>query len=400
MISPSEADKTLHNHCFQFSTRICSLPEAQGEVLAEDCVADRPFPPYDRVQMDGYAFRFRDAEKADFLKVQGVQYAGEISSEMLKPHEARKIMTGAVLPDDADTVSPREDCEVDNAGNLRFTQPPVQGQFISPKGSEEQQGHILFPAKTRLEAPELAVLATVGKAEVRIVQKPRVAIISTGDELVPVHEKPLPHQIRQSNGVMLDALLKPYAAKVTRLHLPDQPEIMHKKVAALLAENEVLIFSGGVSMGDKDYVPQILKQFDVKAHFHRVRQKPGKPLWFGTKSGKSTVFGLPGNPVSSLVCAVRYVKPWLRASLGLAAAEVPTAILTEDFSFSKPLTYFLSVKISYRFGHLLATPVRMKSSGDLAHLTRGDGLLELPAEQSDFKKGENFPFYAYRTLGF
>lgn len=400
MISPSEADKTLHNHCLYFSTRTCSLAEAQGEVLAEDCVADRPFPPYNRVQMDGYAFRFQDVHPVDPLKVQGVQYAGEDQGEALKPREARKIMTGAILPEGADTVSPREDCEVDKRGNLRFVHKPQQGQFISHKGSEEAQGSILFPAKTKIEAPEIAVLATVGKTAVRVVQKPRIAILSTGDELVLIHEKPLPYQIRQSNGVMLQELFKPYASSISVLHLPDEPEVMKEKIRLLLEENEVLVFSGGVSMGDKDYVPQILKQLDVKAHFHRVKQKPGKPLWFGTRAGKNAVFGLPGNPVSSLVCGVRYVKPWLQAALGQRPSETSTAILTEEVNFSKQLTYFLTVKISYRFGHLLATPVPMKSSGDLAHLTRGDGVLELPAHLHSFKKGENYPFYAFRTLSF
>jgi len=225
---------------------------------------------------------------------------------------------------------------------------------------------------------------------------PKTAIISTGDELVAIDQVPLPHQIRQSNAYALQAALLELGCEANLFSVTDQIESLEKNLSAIFQHHELIILSGGVSKGKFDYVPQVLESVGVKKLFHQVTQKPGKPFWFGV-SDHQTVFALPGNPVSTYLCFYRFVKPWLMKSFG-ADEPFPSAVLAHDFSFKPSLTYFLQVKIQEENGQRMAYPDPGGGSGDFANLKDVDGFLELPAEKTDFKKGEVFSFIPFRRL--
>jgi molybdopterin molybdotransferase len=211
---------------------------------------------------------------------------------------------------------------------------------------------------------------------------------------VPIDQVPLPHQIRQSNAHALQAALMEMECEASLFSITDQKDVLEKSLSQIFQHNELIILSGGVSKGKFDYVPQVLESLGVKKLFHQVSQKPGKPFWFGA-SDHQTVFALPGNPVSTYMCFYRFIKPWLMKSFG-AVDPFPSAILAKDFSFKPPLTYFLQVKIQQENGQRIAYPDPGGGSGDFANLKDVDGFLELPAEKTDFKKGEVFSFIPFR----
>ncbi|MFZ3273823.1 MAG: molybdopterin molybdotransferase MoeA [Lutibacter sp.] len=220
-------------------------------------------------------------------------------------------------------------------------------------------------------------------------------IVSTGNELVEVDENPADHQIRRSNVFTLVSLLEKLQIKAETLHVLDDKQVLLTQIESLLKNYDVLIFSGAVSKGKFDFIPEVLDQLGVKKLFHEVKQRPGKPFWFG-KKGKKTIFAFPGNPVSTFVNCVKYFYPWHYKSGGMNFENKHKAILSEDFYFKPELTYFLQVKLSQVEGKLMATPISGKGSGDLANLADADAFLELPDNRSNFTKGEVFPVIIYR----
>jgi molybdopterin molybdotransferase len=273
-----------------------------------------------------------------------------------------------------------------------------RGQNIHPKGANRQKGTVLVEEGALLGSAEIAVAATVGKSMLNVTAPPRVAVISTGDELVDIDSDPLPQQIRRSNVYAISAALREVGTNAELFHLQDEKGLIFEELGDILEQFDVLILSGGVSKGKLDYIPEVLEKRGVRKKFHKVRQRPGKPFWFGT-SDKAVVFALPGNPVSSFMCYYRYIQPWMKKQLGAKSNTVLRARLTEDFTFNKKLTYFLQVKIQGgKNGILEALPVKGKGSSDFANLCRGDGFMELPEHQSYFQAGESFPLYLYRSL--
>ena len=224
-------------------------------------------------------------------------------------------------------------------------------------------------------------------------KKPNIAVISTGDELIPVDQNPEAHQIRMSNSHMLRTQLIKLGWDANIHHLPDHKDTLRLKLSELLETNDILIFSGGVSRGKADFVPEILEELNVKKLFHRIKQRPGKPFWFG-KQAKKLIFAFPGNPVSSFVCFLKYFKPWFYKTQAIWVPEIK-AELAEPFSFKPGLTYFLQVATTAVNGKIIAAPVEGNGSGDLANLLYANGLLELPADQTQFKKGELFPYIEF-----
>ena len=251
-------------------------------------------------------------------------------------------------------------------------------------------------AEDRLISPaEISVLATVGKDEVVVARQPKVMIISTGDELVEVESIPLNHQIRRSNVYALNALLKGWNLEADQVHLRDDKEQLKEKIAGIIENYDVCIFSGAVSKGKFDYLPEVLDSLGVIKKFHRVNQRPGKPFWFGKKD-KKTFFAFPGNPVSTYLNCIKYFYPWYRKSMGLNYTNETMAVLEADFQFNPALTYFLQVEVLNKEGVLYAKPIAGHGSGDLANLLECNAFLELPADRSSFKKGEAFPVLFYR----
>jgi molybdopterin molybdotransferase len=403
MITAAQALETVLNQALSLPKISVPLTEAVGQVLREDLLADRDFPPFDRVTMDGIAIMHRAWEQGQqTFMVEEIQLAGQPRKQLLEPTACLEVMTGAVLPQGADTVIRYEDVELFEEGSNRFARvkerPKQAGQNVHRRGSDQREGDLLVRAGTRLGPAEIAVAATVGRDPLQVSRPPVLAVVSTGDELVEITQKPLPHQIRMSNVYMLQAALRQAGARAERFHLPDHKEGIARELERLLGQFDAVLLSGGVSMGKADYVPEVLAELGVQKLFHQVAQRPGKPFWFGRSPEGKVVFALPGNPVSTFVCYYKYVRPWLQASFTQQAELAPAkAALAAAVTFGPDLTYFLSVRTEMaNDGRLLAHPVRSGGSGDFASLLHCDGFLELPQHQRDFKAGEVFPLLRFR----
>ena len=267
-------------------------------------------------------------------------------------------------------------------------------QNVHLKGLDRTVGDVLISKDTLISAAEISVFATVGKTTVKVAKQPKVMIVSTGNELVEVNQIPAEHQIRRSNVYALVSLLEKLYIKAETAHILDDKETLTSTIKGFLNEYDVLLFSGAVSKGKFDFIPEVLNDLGVQKLFHQVKQRPGKPFWFGKKQQK-TVFAFPGNPVSTFVSCIKYFYPWYYKSVNL---EIPKneAILSEDFYFKPNLTYFLQVKLHQKEGKLYATPIAGKGSGDLANLVDADAFLELPDDKNSFTKGEIFPIMTFR----
>lgn len=398
-VSVDEAMRLILEHMHDWGTRQVSLADAAGQILRETLHTEREQPPFDRVTMDGVALRHAafTGGRRQFTVV-GTQGAGDAPVPLTADDGCVAIMTGAALPAGTDTVVPVERMVRDGAtATIAADYTPQPGQFIHRRGSDHGQGVAVLEPGTRIGPPEMAVLTTTGRTEVAIARRPRIAVISTGNELVDVGLPMTATQIRNSNDrAIAAALLTRGFADVSRHHLPDDLAALETGLSALLASNDVLILSGGVSMGEFDFVPKVLAGLGMQLVFHKVRQKPGLPMWFGVSPGGKPVFALPGNPVSSLVCFVRYVAPALQAALGAAGSAPEHVRLGSSLEFAPPLTWFVPAQLEYTDDGLCRALVRQtNTSGDLVSLAGTDGFVELPAERDNFPEGFPAPFFRW-----
>ncbi len=398
MITVQEAIDIITGKVRDFGTETVHLDEAIGRVLREDLYADRDFPPYHRVTMDGIAIQYQAYEKGNrYFPIEDVAAAGAAQKVLRQPNACFEVMTGSILPEDTDTVIRYEDLQLENGHATIAVDTVRKGQNVHYRGEDRQQGSLVVKRGRRLSPAEIGVAATVGKPLLQVSRLPKAIIISTGDELVEVGEQPLPHQIRRSNVHRLKATLSNMGLPTETHHLKDDMEEILKHLARFLEEYEVLIPSGGVSKGKFDFLPEALQKLGVKKLFHKIKQRPGKPFWFGEAPSGTLVFALPGNPISSFMCTHRYFIPWLEQCIGLHTWAQPSAILQEDFRFKPDLTYFLQVKVGYDvMGKILAYPVEGHGSGDLANLVDADAFLQLPRGRDLFQAGEAFPLFFYR----
>jgi len=395
MITSNKALEIILDCTEDFGTESIPFLESTGRVLKEDIIADRDFPPFDRVSMDGVAINteaFNQGQRQ--FKIEGVQAAGSPQLTLKDSKNCIEAMTGAVLPKNTNAVIQYELTETQNGVVTLNTDAVKYFKNIHKKGLDCTKGTQLLSKNTLISAAEIGVLATVGKAQVKVAKQPKICIISTGDELVEVDKKPLPHQIRRSNVFTLVALLKRLNLSVDTLHIRDDKALLKQKIEEALNNHDVLMFSGAVSKGKFDFIPGVLNDLEVEKLFHRVKQKPGKPFWFGEKESKK-VFAFPGNPVSTFVSCLKYFYPWYYKSVGVAMPQ-ETAILASDFEFKSPLTYFLQVTLENKNGCLYAQPLMGNGSGDLANMALADAFIELPGEESHFKKGTVFSLLSYR----
>lgn len=397
MISVQEASASILSHLYKPDTRRVPLQEAVGSVLAEPVTADRDFPPFHRVTMDGIAIAFDAWErgKRTFL-IEGTQAAGEPKKTLTNAENAIEVMTGAMLPAGTDTVVRYEDLTIESPNATITVDNITRGQSVHRQGQDAASGEVLLSPNMILSPAEIAVLASVGKTVVKIKNYPRTAVIASGDELVEVGQTPLPHQIRRSNTYAIEAAMKTIGWKGDQFHLPDDKDTLRRSLEKILKQYDSVILSGGVSQGKFDFIPGVLESLGVKKVFHQVSQRPGKPLWFGASPEGKTAFALPGNPVSTFMCFYRYILPWLWTSLGIEPRQ-EYAVLAEDFTFKPQLTYFLQVSVKNDGGMMMAYPDAGGGSGDFANLKKIDGFLELPMERSEFKAGESLPFIPFRA---
>ncbi len=398
MISVDDALKIIIDHRLNLPTEQVPLDEAIGRLLREDLFADRDFPPYNRVTMDGITIRYADfANGQRAFPIEGVAAAGMPQQRLEKAGHCLEIMTGAILPFEADTVVRYEDVDIKDGVATLTVEGIREKQNVHRQGFDRKAGTKVVEAGHILSPAEIGVAATIGKAQLQVSHLPTSLIISTGDELVEIDQQPLPHQIRRSNVHRLRATLAKHHISADTAHLLDDLDEITAKLRGFIEEYEVIILSGGVSKGKFDYIPEALERLGVKKCFHRIAQRPGKPFWFGQAPNGSVIFALPGNPVSSFMCMQIYFLPWLRASLGLPPTDYPTAILKEAVSFRPDLTYFLQVAIEYdKEGRIWARPVEGHGSGDLANLADADAFLQLPRGKTDFEVGEVFELISYR----
>ncbi len=391
MISVQEALTIIHDNTTRLGTERIHFSKAEGRVLSEDILADRPFPPFNRATMDGIAISKADWDNGQrSFPISGEQFAGA-PQQTLQPATCLEIMTGAVVSEGADVVIRYEDVKIENGVADVMIDEIRELMNVHLAGEDAKKGEVLIQAGKQLSHGDLGILSSVGLVEVLVRKLPRVAIISTGDELVDPDETPQFHQIRKSNVFTLGSLLDRQGIGYALFHIDDEFDEVKKELSQILDQFGLILLSGGVSKGKRDYIPEALEQLGVKKHFHRILQRPGKPLWFGSNDN-TTVFGFPGNPVSTIVCYTVYCRPWLQSSLGLSSEKL-TAQLTDDIRFEKDLTYFVSASTKVVDGMICATPLRGNGSGDLVSLSRADGFLELPANESHFKEGAIFGFH-------
>lgn len=403
MTAVHDAEQILLAHLGNFGETTVPISDALGRILAEPLIADRDIPPFNRVAMDGFAVSFEAIQSGQTrFEVTHTQAAGAPESALANPSLAVEVMTGAVLPIGATAVIRLEDVEIQSKGTQRFIEvkalPESLWQHIHLKGFDRKQGETIMGAGVRLTPAEIAVAASIGKSVLRVYQIPKIAVVSTGDELVSIDQIPLAHQIRQSNAYTLQAFLAKMKIESDVFHVRDNRGEMESLLARLLTEYEVILTTGSVSAGGVDILPSVLAGLDVRKLIYKIEQRPGKPMWFGRK-GLKFVFALPGNPVSIAVCFLKYVRMWLLRSMGVKPEMQLYASLESDIIFKPQLTYFLPVKLlSKRNGTLEAQPIKGHGSGDFANLVLCDGFLELPPEKTIFYSDEPYPVILYREI--
>ena len=390
MTEVAAAEALIQSHMPRFPARQEPLSACSGLVLAEDIHAERDQPPFDRVTMDGIAIAFRDfAAGVRSFDVVGTQAAGA-EPLAVAGSQCVEVMTGAVLPHGADTVVPIERVQRDSASATIAADAAVAAeQFVHRRASDRAQGSLCLRAGTRLGPPEIAVLAGAGHATALVAAVPLVAVISTGDELVDAGKPIAAHQIRSTNDRAVEASLTQHRlGQVTRARLRDDANALAVAIDRLDAELDVLVLSGGISMGKFDFVPSVLTELGAKLVLKGVQQRPGRPMWFGVSARGKPIFALPGNPVSTLVCATRYVLPALRHASGLSPPRPELVEITAPIEASPTLTLFTPVTLSSsERATLLASPHLTNTSGDFVTLASTDGFIELAAKRGSYPAG-------------
>jgi molybdopterin molybdotransferase len=391
VLTPAEADRLIGQHLQCLPIESLPLAQCAGAVLRENIYAERDQPPFDRVAMDGVALDSRSvAAGTRTFRVQATQAAGDAPLTLGSAAACIEVMTGAVLPEGCDSVVPVEDLTQAHGTAALAPQLRVEPwQNVHRRGSDTRQGTLLIAAGRPLHAPEVAIAASAGMARVRVSSQPMLVVISTGNELIEPGEPVLAHQVRRSNAYAIVSALREHGfTRVADDHLRDDPVELRERLHFHLETHDVLVLSGGVSVGRFDLVPKVMEELGVRAIFHKVAQRPGKPLWFGVAPSGAAVFGLPGNPVSTLVCLTRYVLPALRVGLGQTHQSVARMALGAPYTVTAPLTYFLPVRIEQDdWGRDWALPAPTNGSGDFTALAGTDGFVELPPGPNTYPKG-------------
>ncbi len=392
MLTPAEAEEQIARHLPCLPIESLPVGQCAGTVLRENVYAERDHPPFDRVAMDGIALNSAAVTAGNrSFRIQATQAAGDRPLTLAAPAQCIEIMTGAMLPAGCDAVVPVERIEVrDGQATLHAEIEVTRGMNIHARASDLTQGTLLLATGTRLEAPDVATAAGAGMARLRVSQQPACMVVSTGNELVEPGDPIEDWQLRRSNAYGLVAALRRRGfQRVADDHLPDDAEVLSARLREHIRSYEVLILSGGVSMGKFDLVPMALQACGVRQIFHKVAQRPGKPFWFGMAPSGTAVFALPGNPVSTLVCLARYVIPAIDRAMGVRAPHSAEKIaLAGPVTLTPPLAGFLPVTTETdEWGRPWARTVSHNGSGDFAALAGTHGFVELPPGPNTYPKG-------------
>ena len=402
MLSYEEARKTIIEKVGENrgprATEQLRLGDALGFVLAQDVKTDREYPPFNRATRDGYAVFAGDAKAGATLKCAGEIRAGDRVTKELWAETCVQIMTGAGVPSGADAVVMIEHTKREG-DEVRFERDTVAGQNIVARGSESRAGQTLLTPGTRMGYAELALAGQVGAAELKCAQKPRVAILSTGDEVVPVESGPGRFQIRNSNSASLAAQVRLAGGKPILLgNAMDREDDLQAKIKRGLQE-DLLVLSGGVSAGKYDLVEAVLKGMGAEFYFDAVAIRPGKPTVFG-KCAEKFVFGLPGNPVSTMVTFELFVVPAIDLLSGADARPLPLveAQLEAPLDEKPGLTHFLPATVEGRGARMKVNALPWQGSGDIGALAKANGFVVVPADKIKIAAGEKIEVMMRRDL--
>jgi molybdenum cofactor synthesis domain-containing protein len=385
MISVAEAIQIVKQHTRALPTERVRLEDALNRVLAEDIVADTDLPPFDRSQMDGYAVRATDTTEAPVrLRIVGESAAGNGWHHELKEGEAVRIMTGAPVPAGADSVQQVELAhELKDRTVVELLESPELGKSIVKRGAEIQAGETVLQSGVTLNSAMMAVLAAFGYAHVTVGQRPRAGILATGSELVPVSEKPGQDQIRDSNNYSIAAYAQLAGALTERLPLArDETSVLRDQIAAAAKKCDMVVTSGGVSMGVYDVTKAALHELDAEIFFERVALRPGKPTVFARLPNGTLVFGLPGNPVSVAVTFNLFARTALLAMQGVIepALKYETALLARSVKGTADRESYLPAQLTTNDdGELIAFPLKWGGSSDFVAFALTTALLIVPA---------------------
>lgn len=393
MISVAEAIQIVRQQSTTVPTENVSIEHALGRVLAEDVIADTDLPPFDRAQMDGYAVRAQDVKEAPVrLKIAGESAAGRGWHHQLEEGHAVRIMTGAPVPAGADSVQQVElTHELKDGSVVELLESVETGKSIVPRGSEITAGEVVLRAGTTINAAMLAVLAAFGYAQVELFRKPRVAVLATGSELVPVGQKPGQDQIRDSNNYSISAYAELAGAVVERMPVTgDETSLLKAQLAEAAKRCDVIVTSGGVSMGVYDVTKAALKELDAEIFFERIALRPGKPTVFARLPNGTLIFGLPGNPVSVSVTFNLFARTALLAMQGTTepALKRETAVLARSVKGTSDRENYLPAQLTTNDNaELVAFPLKWGGSSDFVAFALTTALVIVPANVKAIEAG-------------
>lgn len=395
MISVDEALSIVQNAAVPLPPQAIAVEDALHYTLAQDIVADRPFPPYNRVAMDGYAVKSSDfSDTFARLKVVNKVGAGENFTGELLAGAAIKIMTGAPCPKGADAVVKVENSEEDG-DFIKLSEPDIRpGLNLAKKGEDTPAGKILLTKGTQLSAASIAVCASTGHAAVQVYPKPTLRVISTGTEIVSPAESPLDHQIRDCNSYSVRSLSQGLGVKAEFLGIGKDDKTVLSDLIQKGLEADILILSGGVSMGEFDYIPELLAKAGVKQLIHKICVKPGKPVWFGKTDDGTYVFGLPGNPVSVQVAFKLFAETLIKKLSG-SPSPAPSFLqlpLAEKITNRNGREYYIPARFDIKDGRTVISPVHIKGSGDFSNLAQSQGLICCPIDAISIEAGSIINF--------
>ncbi len=392
MISVIEAQQIILDSATPLGTQVLPIEKAMSYVLVDDIKADRPIPPFDRVAMDGFAVRSSDfTSHTVTLKIKGKIQTGIARNLEVNSGETIKVMTGSPCPQGADAVIKVEQSRVEGNQVVLIEERMKPWLNLAQKGEDADEGTVLISSETSLTASGIAVCASVGIPEVNVFQKPQIKIISTGTEIISPYENPLPHQIRDCNSYALRAMCEGLKIEAEFLGIgEDDTDVIGNLIQKGLEAN-VLILTGGVSMGEYDHVPKVLSAHGIKKIFHKINMKPGKPLWFGKSESGTFVFGLPGNPVSAQTCFRLFVEPLIKKLSGYHSPKSRVAYfpLVEDVTSKTSREHYIPCQLHIQDGRTFLKPIIIRGSGDFSNLVKSHGLMRCPSE-IDIMKKETF----------
>lgn len=393
MIPVTEAIRIVREQTNALPAERVSLENVRGRFLAEDIIADSDLPPFDRSQMDGYAVRAGDAQQVPArLRIVGESAAGRGWHTEIKAGEAVRIMTGAPVPAGADSVQQVElTREIEGSNEVEILQAPAPGKSVVRRGNEIKAGEKVLNAGEQLTAAMMAVLASFGYAEVSVSRQPRVAVLATGSELVAVDQKPAADQIRDSNNFTIAAYAELAGALVERLPLAgDDTALLKRQIAEAAARSEIVITSGGVSVGVYDFTKPALRELGAEFFFERVALRPGKPTVFARLRNGTLFFGLPGNPVSVSVTFNLFARTSI---LAMQAAKNPTmhqdwAVLERNVTGAMERESYLPALLTTTGqGILMAAPLKWGGSSDFVGFVRATALIIVPPNTREIVAG-------------